>query len=276
MIFNKLIINACLTGIVPTKKDTPHVPVTPAEIARDAKKVYDLGASIVHIHARERNGNPSHKKEIYREIIGRIRDHCDDIIITVSTSGRRVRDIRKRMEVLELEGEFKPDMGSLTLGSLNFKEDISINSPETIQLLLTTMQKAGIKPELEIFDTGMASYARYLIDKCDLKTPCYANLILGSLGTMTAAPANLVHLVGELPEKTIWAGTGIGRFAFSVQCLSLAMGGQIRVGIEDSIYMDHDREKATNRKLVERVVRAAEAMGRIPATPTEVREILEF
>lgn len=274
---NKIIINAALTGIIPTKEQNPHVPVTPEEIADDAKRVYDLGTSIVHIHARDKNGKPSHKKEIYKEIIEKIREKCGNMIITVSTSGRRVRNLEERIEVLELDGDSKPDMASLTLGSLNFQEDCSMNPPEAIISLLNTVKAAGIKPELEIFDTGMANYAKYLFKKGYLKGTHYVNLLLGSLGTIAATPKNLLHLIEELPEELVWGATGIGRFAFDVQCISTAIGGHVRIGIEDSIYMDKDKsELATNEKLVLRIKRVAEAMGREIAAPKEVRRILDL
>jgi len=277
MKYQNLIINVCLTGIVPTKDVNPYVPITPKEIAQDARKVYDLGASMVHIHARDKDGQPSSKKEIYKEIIDRIRDKCEDLVIVVSTSGRRTRDIKQRMNVLELDGYHKPDMASLTLGSMNFKDDTGINSPETILSLLTSMNSSGIRPELEIFDTGMANYAKYLFEKGHLEGRHYSNLILGSLGTMPATPKNLSHLVEALHENLIWAATGVGRFAFYVQCLSLAMGGHIRVGIEDSIFMDEEkRQVATNEKLVSRIVRVAEAMGRRLGTPRDVRKMLHL
>jgi 3-keto-5-aminohexanoate cleavage enzyme len=273
--FKKLIINVALTGIIPTKDQNPFVPLTPQEIARDAKKVSLLGASIIHIHAREKDGVPTYKKKIYKEIIERIRDACDDIIITVSTSGRRTKNIAQRMEVLGLDGVSKPDMASLTLGSMNFKEDFSLNPPETIAKLIKTMQHAGIKPELEIFDTGMAAYAGYLFKNKYFEGLHYANLILGSLGTMAATPKHLVHLVDELHEEIIWGATGVGQFAFGIQRLSIAMGGHVRVGLEDSIYMDAEkRELATNEKLVMRVRKVAEAIEREIATTKEVRKLL--
>lgn len=273
----KLIINAAITGIVPTKNDNPYVPITPEEIAADAKRVCEIGASIIHIHARDKNGSPSHRKETYREIIERIREKCEDIIITVSTSGRRTKNVQERMEVLELDGYVKPDMASLTLGSLNFMNDSSMNPPDVILSLLSSMQACDIKPELEIFDVGMANYAKYLFRKGKLTGNYYCNLIVGSLGTIPATPKNLFHLVDELPEHLIWGATGIGRFAFDMQCLAIASGGHVRVGLEDSIYMDKDKkELATNEKLVLRAKRIAEAMGREIATPKEVRKLLKL
>ncbi len=276
MKYDKLIINVAPTGIVPTREMNPNVPLTPDEIASEAFKAYRLGASIIHIHARE-NENPSHKKEIYKEIIQRIREKCEDLIITVSTSGRKATDTSERMDVLELSGDSKPDMASLTLGSLNFIDGYSLNPHETIILLLNTMISNGIKPELEIFDTGMANYARYLFKKQILKGTHYSNLILGSLGTMPASPKNMVHIVDELPDQLIWACTGVGRYAFEAQCLSISMGGHVRVGIEDSLFMDKDKlMPATNEKLIARVRGVAEAMEKEIATPKEVRELLNI
>lgn len=227
---------------------------------------------MVHVHARGKDGSPSASKIIYREIIERIREQCPDLIITVSTSGRRTKNIEKRMEVLQLEGDSKPDMASLTLGSLNFRDDCSCTPPEELLRLLHTMISAGIRPELEIFDTGMAHYACHLFAKGILKGTHYTNLFLGSLGTMPAAPQNLLHLIGALPEQAVWGATGVGRFSFSVQSLAVALGGHVRVGLEDSIYMDVNKsELATNEKLVMRIRKLAEAMEREIATPKEVR-----
>ncbi len=271
---HKLIINVALTGNVPTKELTPHVPISPEEIADDAKKVYDLGASIVHIHARDSNGCPTYKKEIFREIILRIREKCEDVIITVSTSGRKVKDVGKRLEVIELDGDAKPDMASLTLGSMNFINDASVNHPRDIIFMLKQIREAGLKPELEIFDTGMVNYADYLFKKKYLEGVNYANLIFGSLGTMPATPKSLINIVEELGERMIWAASGIGSFAFQIQCLAVAVGGHVRVGVEDSIYMNGSRELATNQKLVARVRKVAEALEREIMTVQEVRQNL--
>lgn len=272
-----LIINAALTGIVPTRGMTPHVPMTAVEIAADADRVLRAGASIVHLHAREADGEASSRPELYREIILRVREKWPEVVIVVSTSGRRVKDPAERLAVLGLNGDAKPDMASLTLGSLNFAKEASVNSPAIIERLLVRMNETGIRPELEIFDSGMANYAAYLIRKRLLGGPIYANLLLGSLGTTPATPRHLVNLVEDLPEGATWAATGFGQFAFRVQSWTIAMGGHVRVGIEDSIYMDAEKtELATNAKLVERAARVGEAVGRRPATPAEVRARLQM
>src|SRR4030042_2360755 len=161
---NKFILNFTPTGMIPTKEMTPHVPITPEGIAQQVLDVTDLGVNMVHLHVREPDtGEPSYKKEIYTETIRAIRKRDKNLILCVSTSGRNHSEFEKRSECLDLEGEVKPDFGSLTLSSLNFNKQASINTPQTIQLLAGKMLEKKIRPELEAFDLGMINYARYLI-----------------------------------------------------------------------------------------------------------------
>jgi uncharacterized protein (DUF849 family) len=273
--YPKLILNAALTGMVPTKEQNPALPVTPEEIALDAERVYRLGASIVHVHARDSHGKPTHCKELYREIILRIRERCPDVIITVSMSGRRTSDPDLRTEVLELDGDGRPDMASLTLGSLNLRDDFSINTSNVIERFLDQMGRVGIRPELELFDIGMVDYASFLYKRGVLRGPCYANLLLGSLGTISASPRNLVRMTEDLHEDLVWAATGIGKTAYPLQLMAAAMGGGVRVGLEDCLHYDHDETRpATNEGLVRRIRNAADAMGREVASPREIRSLL--
>jgi len=269
-----LIVNAALTGMVPTKAEVPHLPESPAEIAEDCARVREAGASIVHLHARE-NGKPTYRKEVYARIIGAVRERCPDIVICVSCSGRSVRELDQRSEVLELDGDLRPDMASLTLGSLNFPGTASVNDPETIVGLARRMQERGIRPELEAFEPGMVENARYLLRKGVLEEPLYFNILLGSRGTAGCTPINLAAMTAALPDGATWALAGIGRFQLPAHLMSIAAGGHIRVGLEDNIWFDAARtELATNAGLVERVVRIAGEAGRRPATPAEVREQL--
>jgi uncharacterized protein (DUF849 family) len=177
-----------------------------------------------------------------------------------------------RIKVLELEGDAKPEMASLTLGSLNFPKQASINAPETIQGLGRAMRERGIVPEWEIFDFGMLDYARYLRAHGLLPDPVYANILLGSLGTLAATPLNLALMVERLPGGATWAAAGIGRHQFAMNRLAIAMGGGVRVGLEDNLWFDEDRtDPASNPRLVERVVAVGRSMGREPATPEQVR-----
>lgn len=271
--YEPLIINLAATGIVPTRADNPALPVTPEQIAEDCRVCVAAGATIVHLHARDEDERPTSRREVYREVIARVRASAPEAVVCVSTSGRVVRSVQARADVLELDGDDKPDMASLTLGSMNFPRQASVNDPDTIRYLADRMLGYGIVPELEIFELGMLDYAHYLIDRGILKEPFYFNFLLGSLGTVSANPMNLALLVGRLPAGAIWAGAGIGRFQLRMNALSITMGGHVRVGLEDNLYMDTEkRELATNLALVQRVTGLARALGRRMATPAEVRE----
>lgn len=273
---DKLIINVGLTGMIPMKADNPNVPIRSDEIADDVLRCYNAGASIFHIHARDDAGRPTYRREVYQEIISQIRDRCgDDLILCVTTSGRVFNTIETRSEVLSLEDDLKPDMASLTLGSMNFPKQASINEPQMIQTLASAMQQRSITPELEVFELGMIDYSHYLIRKQILKPPYYYNLLLGSLGSMQATPLNLAMLVNALPSNATWAATGLGRYQFYINSLAIAMGGHVRVGLEDSIYMDTEQtDLATNVRFVERLVNVGRSIGREPATPAEARQII--
>lgn len=266
-----LIINAAITGMIPMKSDTPHVPINPQEIIADAIRCRDAGATVLHLHAREADGTPTYRKEIYAEIFAGVREACPEVLISGSCSGRVFGEFWQRSEVLEL----RPDFGSLTLGSLNFPKQPSVNSPEMIQALANKMKQLGVIPELEIFDVGMADYAKYLVDRGILRPPFYANLLLGSLGTLSATPENLCTLVRSLPAGTCWSATGIGRFQFSINSLAVVMGGHVRVGLEDAIYHDWATKRlATNAGLIDRVVRLAGATGRPIATAEDTQRLI--
>ena len=273
--YQPLIINAAITGMVPTRDRVPHVPVTPDQIVSDAVRCHEAGAAIVHLHARDENGRPTWHREVYAEFIPRIRELCPDLVICVTTSGRDFAELEKRGDVLTLEGDAKPDMASLTLGSLNFITGPSVNAPETIEGLARSMQERGIKPELEVFETGMAYMAEHLADRGVLEPPFYANVLLGSLGTAPARAGDLVHIVDALPRGTTWAAAGLGAFQLPMNAISVFMGGHVRTGLEDNPYLDYAaKTPATNPALVARVAALAATAGRPIATPAEVREWL--
>lgn len=268
-----LIINAAITGMVPQRKDSPHVPISPAEIIADAKRCVDAGATILHLHARDDQGLPTYRKEVYQEIFEGVRSACPGVLISGSCSGRNHKEFWQRSQMLDLV----PDFGSLTLGSLNFPGKASVNDPSMIEQLATAMKQRGIVPEMEIFDLGMADYSHYLVRKEIITGPLYANLLLGSRGTMAATPENLCTLIRALPQGTTWSATGIGRFQFSINCLAVAMGGHVRVGLEDALYYDWtDKQLATNAGLIDRVVNVAKSMDRSIATPEQTRQLLAF
>jgi len=273
---NRFIINFTPTGMIPTRDMTPHVPITTEEIVKEVLDVANLGVSMIHIHARDPDtGEPTYRKEAYAEIIGGIRSSNRDLILCVSTSGRSFGELEKRSECLDLDGDLKPDFGSLTLSSLNFNKQASINAPETIQALARKMLDSGIKPELEAFDLGMINYAKYLITKGLLTPPYYFNLILGNIACAQADMLHLGLMVRELPEESVWSVGGVGNDQLKMNIMSILSGGGVRVGLEDNIWYDAERSKlATNRELVERIVSIAKGLGFRPYSPKEARKVL--
>jgi uncharacterized protein (DUF849 family) len=248
---------------------TPHVPISPDEVIEDSCRALERGAAIVHLHAREENGEPSYRAAIYERMILGIRGHFRDAIICVSCSGRNFPDFERRSEVLELTGTAKPDLASLTLTSLDFPTGTSQNSPEK-------MVERGIKPELECFDFGMINAAKLLIGKGLLgQAPWYFNLLLGSRYSVPATARHLSNMIEDLPAGSVWSAAGIGLFQLPMNTLALAMGGHCRVGLEDNIHLVFDRsELATNAALLDRLAVLAETFGRTLATPARARALL--
>jgi len=270
------ILNFTPTGMIPTKTMTAAVPVHPAEIVAQVCEAAELGANVVHLHAREpESEQPSHRKEIYAEIIAGIRARCPDIIISVSTSGRAVAEFEKRADVLDLDGDLRPDLGSLTLSSLNFNKQASVNTPQMIQALAARMLERGIRPELEAFDLGMINYAKYLARKNLIRPPFYFNLILGNIACAQATMLSLGLMVNELPPDSVWAVGGVGDTQLAMNAMAMVAGGGVRVGLEDNIWFDEERTRlATNHELLERVLTIGRALGRRPHACREARRIL--
>ena len=251
-----LIINFTPTGMIPTKAKNPHVPISVSEIVEEVHEAFELGITMVHLHARDEESEaPTYKKEVYGRILEGLRRHCPELVMGVSLSGRNTSSLKHRSEVLELQ----PDMGSLTLSSLNFPRQASINAPETIVGLVEKMTRYGVKPELEVFDHGMINYAKYLIRKSLLKAPFYFNIILGNIAGLQLNFLHLGTAIRDLPEGSLWAAGGIGRAQLGANSLAIAMGGGVRVGLEDNIYFDKAKKKpAGNKELLLRIHELAE------------------
>ena len=274
--YPELIVNFCPTGMIPTKAMTPHVPITPAEVIDDACRALELGVAIVHLHARERDGTPTYRGEIYEEMILGIRAHFSDAVICVSCSGRNFPEFEQRSEVLDLTGTARPDLASLTLTSLDFPTGTSQNAPDMVLALGEKMVARGVKPELECFDFGMINTANMLIAKGLLgEPPYYFNLLLGSRYSVPATARHLSNMVEDLPPQSAWSAAGIGLFQLPMNVLAIAMGGHCRVGLEDNIYHRFDRkELATNEGLVARIAQISETFGRPLASPAHARTLL--
>lgn len=264
----KLIITVAPTGSIPKKKDTPHVPVTIEEIVGCALRCEDEGASIVHIHIRDEDENPSDDPRIFHEIVNRIRARSD-LIIQVSTGGRAGTDLESRIQRLQM----CPEMASLTTGSVNFRTSAYVNPPDLIEALAEEMHRLAIKPEMEIFDLSMINNAVALADRSLTDKPLHFNFVMGLQGAMPAKIGHLVHLATGLPAESTWTVSGIGAAQLKMNLHAVLMGGHVRVGLEDNIYYKKG-ELATNERLVERIVRLSKELGRDVATPDEARKIL--
>lgn len=270
-----LLINTCLTGMIPTKDMTQYVPVAPEEIAEQAVEAFDLGARIVHLHARDKDGKPTWKAEIYEKIISLIKRARPEMICCVSTSGRNWPELEKRSEALHITGIGKPDMASLTLGSLNFPTGPSVNSIEMVSNLASIMLEKGIKPELEAFDPGMINFAKVLESNGILEGKKYFNLLLGSLNSIEGSPRALDYMVSILPHNSTWAAAGIGMFQLPMNAAAIVKGGNVRVGLEDNIYYDYEKKRlASNRELIQRLLRISKELMRPVATPAEARQMI--
>ena len=270
-----LIINACLTGMVPSREQTPHVPLSCDEIIEDAIQVVNAGATMLHIHARDEEGKPTPDVSYYERILSGIRAECPNVVITVTTSGRNWSDFERRSQVLYMTGLAKPDMGSLTLGSLNFLSGASVNTIEMVERLAMTMKEQDIKPELEVFDLGMVNIIKYLERNNIISGPKYVNILLGNLNTAPANISSLAAITSELPSNTQWGATGLGQFQLPINTAAIVAGGHVRVGLEDSIYYDYEKSVlASNINLVERVVRISNELMRPIATPNQTRQLL--
>ena len=272
------IINFTPTGMIPTKEMTPHVPVSADEIIEQVLEAAEIGITSVHLHARDpETGMPTYRADIYGQIIAGIRKYRPDLVLCVSTSGRIFNDFEKRVEVLSLTGDLKPDMASLTLSSVNFNRQASINSPDMIKKLAQEMKNKGILPELEVFDAGMINYAKYLEKKELINPPYYFVIILGNIA---CAQADLLHcgvMLRDLPPDSFWSIGGVGDYQLMCNSLAISIGGGVRVGLEDNVFFDPQRNKlARNLELVKRVHRLAEANERLIMKPVEFRKLLRL
>ena len=274
---DKIIINFTPTGMIPTKADTPYVPVSPQEIIDDVLQAVKLGITMVHLHARDTNGVPSSDKALYAEIIRGIRQFAPDLVICVSTSGRLVTTLEARSDVLNLESDLKPDMASLTLSSLNFNKQASINAPDMVMGLATIMKEKGIKPELEAFDLGMLNVINYLAKKDVVEPPYYVNLILGNIASAQADLLPIGVMVHSVPDESLISLGAVGNDQLKANSLAIAMGYGVRVGLEDNFWFDPKRTQlATNLSLLERIHTLIAANQKQVMTSAELRNHLHL
>lgn len=266
-IFSKKIINFTPTGTQTTRENS-YAPLLPNEIIEEVHEANELGISMVHLHARnEETLNNTYKKETYQKIIEGIKKHCPELLICVSLTGRHFPELEKRSEVLQLY----PDMGSLTMSSLNFPTGTAINEPEMILSLINEMDKYGVKPEIECFDSGMLNFTNYLISKNKLSPPYHINIILGNLYNGQCDLNTLSSIKNNTPNNSYACLGGIG----SQQLKSITYGlldfDGVRIGLEDNLYY-RDKEKTTNMELLKRTHRIMNELDMIHYTSKELKQ----
>jgi 3-keto-5-aminohexanoate cleavage enzyme len=263
-----LIITCAPVGAEVRPDQTPYLPYTPDLLGETARAVREAGASIVHVHCRNDDGTNTHSLERFRQAYDAIRAQSD-LIVQFSTGGAIGMTPHERSSVLEL----RPEMATLTCGSVNFGDDIFENSFPIMRGILKKMNEFGVRPELEIFDKGHIANARRLARERLLSFPQHVDLVLGVPGGLEATVANLADLVENLPDGCTWSVAGIGRQQLPMAMVAIVMGGHVRVGLEDNLHYSRGR-LARNEELVARVARIAAEAGRPVATPNQARKLL--
>lgn len=267
----KLIITAAISGAEVTKEHNPNVPYTVEEVGREAESAYKAGASIIHLHVREDDGTPTQDKARFKACMDEIKRRCPDVIIQPSTGGAVGMTDEERLQPTELH----PEMATLDCGTLNFGGDeVFVNTDNTIKNFGKIMIERGVKPEIEVFDKGMVDYAIAYQKKGYIEKPMHFDFVLGV--QMTATARDLAFMVDSLPEGSTWTVSGVGRHEIPMAMIGMAMGGHVRVGFEDNIYLEKGVLAESNGQLVEKIVRIAKELGREVATPDEARKILNI
>jgi 3-oxoadipate:acetyl-CoA acetyltransferase len=268
------IITAAITGALPRKAQTPAVPVTPSEQIESTREAYEAGAALVHIHVRNRDESPSSDPELFAQVQTGVKKHCPGMIIQFSTGGRG-RSQNERGRAISL----RPDMASLTTGSVNFPDQIYENPPRLVEELARSMLEYDVKPEIEVFDLAMLYNARDLAERGLIRKPLHVQFVLGIPNALPARRRVLEFLVSELGEimpDATWAAAGIGRHQLEVNRWTLELGGHMRTGLEDNIKFDRDRLANSNAELVARLRDMCGEFGRHAASPQEARKILKL
>lgn len=267
----KLVITAALVGAEVTRDQHPSLPLTPEEIAVAAEDAWRAGASVIHLHVRDEQGRPTQDAGVFGRTIDLIRGRCD-AIIQVSTGGAVGMSPEERLQPVSL----RPEMATLTCGSVNFGDELFCNPFPMIRRFARTMRDLGVRPEIEVFDSGAVAAATRLVGLGLVEPPLHFDLVMGVPGGVPATARHLVCLVDSLPAGSTWTVAGIGRAELPMAVLAIALGGHVRVGLEDNIYYRRGVLAESTAQLVERVVRIAGDFGREIATCDEARRILRL
>ncbi len=271
MCAQKVIITAAISGAEVTQEMNPAVPYTIEQYVREAKLAHEAGAAIIHLHARFDDGSPTQDRERFRVIINAIQAACPDVIIQPTTGGATGMSAQERLQPTELN----PEMASLDCGTMNFGGDeIFVNTENMIIEFAARMNERGIKPELECFDKSHVDMAARLVRKGHIQPHLHFNFVLGVNGGATGTPRDLLFLKESLPEGATFTTTGIGRCQLEMNVMSMLLGGHVRVGFEDNLKYNRERNAVSNAEFVERIVRIAKELNLEIATPAEARQIL--
>ena len=267
---NRVILTVAPTGSSTPAAKCPGLPVTPAEIAAETYECWKAGASVVHLHVRDDQGNASMEYEKFRESVALIREKCDSVINMTTAGGFGVPDDER---ILPLD--LIPEMATMDAGSMNVKGDFVFhNSVAFLEKLGRRAQELGIRPEIEVMDTGMVYTALRLIEQGYIKSPPHFQMVLGMENGMAATVENLVYMKNLLPPGATWSAFGVGKAHLTILMATLALGGHVRVGMEDNIYLDAGQKASSNVDFVERTRRIIELNNKRPATPEETRAML--
>jgi uncharacterized protein (DUF849 family) len=285
----KTILTCAVTGNITTRAQHPGLPITPAEIANAAIEASKAGAAVVHIHARDpKTERGSMDLGLFSEIVFRIRDAGSDVILNLSTGegGRFVPDASEprlaapgttlttpERRVAHVE-ELRPEICTLDLNTMFSGSAVVINTPQNVTIMANRIYSAGVLPELELFDSGDVQLARHLLDEGVLRKPALIQLVLGVKFGAPANPETLFYLRSQLPESCIWAAFGLGRQAFPMLAQAWLLGGHVRIGLEDTVYISKGALARDNAELVEKAGSLVENLGGTLATPEEARTIL--
>ena len=270
---DKLIITAAICGAEVTKEQNPAVPYTVEEIVREAKSAVDAGAAIVHLHVRHDDGTPTQSRDRFQECEEAIYKECPNVILIPSTGGAVGMSPEERLQSTDTTP--LPEMATLDCGTCNFGDEIFANTMPTMRAFGKRMMERGIKPEYECFEMGHLDTILTMARKGQVPgAPMQFNFVLGVPGCTPATVDNLCWLVKNIPAGSTWTATGIGRYAFQLAAPAIVMGGNVRVGFEDNLYLERGVLAKSNGELVDKVVRMAKLLGREVANSDEAREIL--
>jgi 3-keto-5-aminohexanoate cleavage enzyme len=265
-----LVVTVAPTGADTTRDRTPHVPLTPAEIAAEAAASAAAGASVIHVHVRDADGAPTMDLGRYRETAAAVREAAPGLILNLTTAGGWEMAEADRLAVVGL----RPDMCSFDAGTLNFGDGVFLNPPPFLRALAEACLEHGVKPELECFDVSHVEACLRLAEAGLLRPPLWFQFVMGIPGGIGATPGNLLHLARLIPEGASWSAIGVGRAQLQMTSLAIAAGGHVRVGMEDNVMLERGVLAESNAQFVERAVATGRLAGRPPATPQEARAIV--